>query len=361
MNVAVLGSGNGGCALAFDFAQHGHRVSLFDFPEFPVNIQAVSVNGGIHAIGDLMGFAPVSYAGHDLARAIEEADLILLVGPAYSTREFALACRNDLKPGQVVIVCPGSSGGCLEFVHSAGINPREGKIIVAETSTLPYAVRAVEPGRIKVYLRLRGGVLLAAYPASKTSQVIDRIQDLFPFITPAANVLQTSLQNGNPVIHPAVTLLNAAQIERTAGDFLFYESGVTPAVGRLMEAIDQERIAIGQTLGFHVLPDPEIGCTQGYMQLPNYDTGFSTAPGFRGIKAQHSLDHRYFQEDIGFGMVFMKCLGDQLGVDVSNMSALIQIVSVLMNRDYLAEAPRTLQRYGLGSHSAEELIMELQS
>jgi glycine/D-amino acid oxidase-like deaminating enzyme len=35
MRVAVLGAGNGGCGVAFDWAQHGHQVSLFNFPEFP--------------------------------------------------------------------------------------------------------------------------------------------------------------------------------------------------------------------------------------------------------------------------------------------------------------------------------------
>ncbi len=45
---------------------------------------------------------------------------------------------------------------------------------------------------------------------------------VYPVMTAARNVLQTSLQNGNPIIHPAITLLNAARIERTGGDFLFY-------------------------------------------------------------------------------------------------------------------------------------------
>lgn len=355
MNVAILGAGNGGCALAFDFSRHGHQVRLFDFPEYTTNIQAIDRSGGIHATGDLEGFAPIRYSGHDIAEAMDGAELILLVGPAYSTQPLTLACRPYLRSGQTVIVCPSSCGGSLEFVHSAGLDLRNDGIIVAETSTLPYAVRAVEPGRLTVYLRLRGGVLLAALPGNRTTHVIDQIRDVFPFVTPAVNVLQTSLQNGNPVIHPAVTLLNAAQIERTSGGFLFYEEGVTPAVGRLMNAIDEERIALGKALGFEVLPDPEIGCQQGYMQVASYDVGFSTAPGFRGIKAQERLDHRYFHEDVGYGLVFMKALGEQLGVAVPNITALIHVASILMQRNYLAEAPRTLQRYGLADHSAEGL------
>jgi len=34
MNIAVLGSGNGGCAVAFDCAAHGHQVSLLILNNF---------------------------------------------------------------------------------------------------------------------------------------------------------------------------------------------------------------------------------------------------------------------------------------------------------------------------------------
>ena len=63
MRVAVLGAGNGGVASAFDFAQHGHEVSLYATPEFGDNVVAVDEAGGITASGDLEGFAPIRYAG----------------------------------------------------------------------------------------------------------------------------------------------------------------------------------------------------------------------------------------------------------------------------------------------------------
>jgi hypothetical protein len=76
--------------------------------------------------------------------------------------------------------------------------------------------------------------------------VLEHIREIYPAMATAKNILQTSLQNGNSVIHPTITLLNAALIERTGGDFFFYEEGVTPAVGRLIKAVDEERIAIGK-------------------------------------------------------------------------------------------------------------------
>ena len=68
MRVAVLGAGNGGVASAFDFAQHGHEVSLYATPEFGTNVVAVDEAGGITASGDLEGFAPIRYSGHDAGR-----------------------------------------------------------------------------------------------------------------------------------------------------------------------------------------------------------------------------------------------------------------------------------------------------
>jgi hypothetical protein len=97
MDIAVLGSGNGGCAVAFDCAAHGHRVRLFDFQQFPDSIKAVQNNGGISCEGVLEGFQPVVFAGHEIEKALDGADIIYAVGPAYSTRPFAEACRPHLE------------------------------------------------------------------------------------------------------------------------------------------------------------------------------------------------------------------------------------------------------------------------
>ncbi len=355
MNIAVLGSGNGGCAVAFDCAAQGHRVRLFDFKQFPASIKAVQDNGGIHCEGELEGFQPVAYAGHEIEKTLAGAEIIYAVGPAYSTRPFAEACKPHLKKGQIVIVCPSSCGGCIEFKNGAGLELRGEDIVVAETSTLPYAVRLLEPGKIRIFNKLKGGLFLAAVPAKITDTVLRKVRDVYPAMSPAKNILQTSLQNGNPVIHPTITLMNVARIERTKGDFEFYHDGVSPAVGRLIEGVDRERVAIGQKLGVEVIPDPELGVIQGYMTEATYDNGFITAPGFAGVKAQSSLDYRYFNEDVGYGLVFLQKLGEQIGVATPVMSAVITLVSLLMNRDYLGEARRTMETLGLAKHTAKEL------
>ena len=355
MRITVLGAGAGGTAVAFDCAAHGHEVRLFDFAAFPENIAGVADAGGIHADGDISGFADIVSAGHDIDEALDGVELIYVVGPAYSTTPFGEAVAGKLRDGQTVIVSPSSCGGALAFKKAAGLAVDDATIRVAETSTLHYAVRLTEPARIRVFLKLKAGNLLAALPTTATGDILETIADVYPSMEPGTSVLQTSLQNANPIIHPAVTLANAARIEGTGGDFLFYEEGVSDATGRLIEALDRERIAIGEKLGITVLPDPEMGMRQGYMLENNYGSGYRTAPGFKGIGAQPKLDHRYLNEDVGYGLVFMTALARQIGVETPNMDAMIRLTSTLMAHDYGGEALRTPDSLGIGTLSIEEL------
>jgi len=355
MRVAVLGAGNGGLASAFDFAQHGHEVALYARPEYGDHIHSVAEAGGITAAGQLEGFAPVRYAGYDAAEALDGAELALVVGPAYATEPLAADAAPHLADGTAVLVCPGSCAGAIAFKRTLGVEPEDDRFVVGESHTLPYAVRITGPAAITVFLKLSTSMFVAGLPRAGTDRLYELIAEVWPATVKADSVMQTTLQNGNPVIHPAVTLLNAARIERTGGDFLFYEDGVTEGVGRLIEAVDDERLAIAAALGVTVLSEPAIGVEQGYMTEENYSTGYSTAPGFLGIAAQSQLDHRYLTEDVGYGLVFFSDLAARLDVPTPAMDALITVASVVLARDFRGEGKRTLATLGLDGLSPEQL------
>ena len=134
--------------------------------------------------------------------------------------------------------------------------------------------------------------------------MLAKLQAVWPQAEAARNVLQTTLQNANPILHPAIMLLNAARIENTGGDFLFYTEGVTPASARLIETLDGERIALGRALGVEVVPDPELGLRQGYLSEATYLKGYNQGIGFAGSRAPSSLEFRYLTEDVPYGLVF---------------------------------------------------------
>ena len=98
-----------------------------------------------------------------------------------------------------------------------------------------------------------------------------------------------------------------------------------------------------------------MGMKQGYMLADNYGSAYREAPGFLGIGAQPKLDHRYLNEDVGYGLVFMSSLARQIGVSTPSINAIIQFASVLMNRDYAAEALRTPASLGIADLSISDL------
>jgi opine dehydrogenase len=355
MNVAVLGAGGGGLAVAYEWASQGHRVSLYAQRIHDHHLAPVRERGGIQAEGLLEGFVPLETVTSDIAEALEGVEVVFVVGPAYATEPFGADTRGHLHPGMAVVVCPSSCVGSLAFKRAAGVDLYDESIVVGETSTLPYASRASLHASVRIFHRFDTGLWAAAAPRSNTPRLLEVLRRVYRNIEEAAGVFQTTLQNGNPVIHPAVTLLNAALIERTGGDFMFYQEGVTEAVGRLMKAVDDERLAIARALGVAILAEPDLGVRQGYMTEANYSTGYSTAPGFRGIKAQNELHQRYLTEDVGYSMVFLTDLARHLSVPTPTMDAVIHIASIVAGEDFAAGRARTMDNMGLSGLTREQL------
>ncbi len=358
MKIAILGSGNGAHAAAFECAEKGHDVYMFDFPQFRKSIDAIAEAGGIYATGKLSGFQKVAYAGTDISQVVPGAELIIAVGPSYSTEPFAKACAPYVTEGQDYIMMPGSCMGALTFKNALGLAVTDNRISVSETNTLPYAVRITGPATIEVYHKLLAACTIATLPREKGAKVFDAVKPIFCGLEKAESVLQTTLANSNPIIHPVVTTLNAGLIERTHGDFEFYHEGITPAVGNLMEAFDNERASIAAGLGLSVEKSPQKAFRQGYADkvIEDYCLNYSTSAGFAGIKAQSQLDHRYYTEDLGCTMIFWIELADRIGVEVPAMKALVTIVSLMMKRDFWAEAPRTLKTLGLDNYTKEDFL-----
>ena len=122
-----------------------------------------------------------------------------------------------------------------------------------------------------------------------------------------------------------------------------------------MKAVDDERLAIARALGVTILAEPDLGVRQGYMTESSYSTGYSTAPGFRGIKAQNELHHRYLTEDVGYSMVFLTDLARHLSVPTPTMDAVIRIASIVAGQDFAAGRARTMDTMGLSGLTRDQL------
>ena len=183
-------------------------------------------------LGDVTVPAPLLTT--DVGGAVDGAGVLVVAVPAFAQEPFARERRTPPEPrGQVVVLTPGATGGALAFAAALRAAGAARGVVVAETLSLPYACRKAAPTTSTSPASKRN-LPVAAFPARETARAMAALEPIFPeMLTPAAHVLETSLNNPNAMAHPVPLLLNAGWIETTGGDFRFYTDGISPSVARV--------------------------------------------------------------------------------------------------------------------------------
>jgi opine dehydrogenase len=361
--IAVLGAGNGGCAAAADLTLRGYQVRLFSRSD--ATLLPIIKQGGITLweAGEAKFAAPYFHSPH-IVPVIDGVDLIIVAAPAVAHEYLAQSIAAHLRDGQRILLNPGHTGGSLHFANILGRAGNKATIRLCETVTLTYICRMIRPAHVEIYRRTTK-LRCAAFPARDTHDLIGEIQSIYPNVTGAENVLATGLSNINAIMHPAGMLGNAGRIENTAGDFLYYREGITPAIAAWIEAIDKERLQIVNSLGLKPMPFIEIfyqaGLTSDEARVSGsvYRAIHESEPNLK-IKSPAGLDHRYIHEDVGYGLVPMAEIGRLFGIKTPVMNSLITLASVANGIDYSREG-LTLEKMGLANAKAEELAAILQN
>ena len=352
--VTVLGGGHGAFAVAADLGARGFPVRLFEDAAFARSLDAVAQAGGIAiAEPDPLDhedrFAPV-VATYDAAEALAGADVVVFVVPAYAEERFIDLALPHLQPKQTVLFACGNFGGALAFSKAAG----DRRVIVGELEALVIGgFKADTPASVRITGRKRG--IAAAFLTDDTGLGAARIAALYPDATRADAVLQTSLGNLNPVLHAPVMVLNAGSIGTRP--FRFYREGVTPRVGAVMEALDDERLAIGRTLGLTLVPALHRlrEWYAGIEAARSLHEACTTNPAYVDVRAPERLDHRFLTEDVPFGLVPMEALARQMAVPTPVMTGLVSLASTLLGRD-LRRQGRNAEKLGLDDLQRDEIL-----
>ncbi len=348
---AVIGGGNGGQSLSGHLALMGFPVRLYDI--FPETIDAINTQGGIQVDGAVEGFGKLELATTNLAEAIQEADIIMIVAPALAHAKIAKSCAPLLQDGQLVFLHPGATCGSLEFkkvLDDEGCNAR---ITLSEANSLLYACRCPKPGHASIF-GIKNTLMVAAFPATDNDTAVKRLQAAFPQMYAGKNVLETSLENLNAMMHPAPTLLNTSMIE-SGRDWLYYYDGITPTIGAYIEDMDKERLEIGNALGLELTPILKWYELMYDAKAETLSEAVKRNKAYAGVKGQKTLDTRYVLEDLPMSLVPEASLGQALGVPVERMEAIINIGSLLLGKDFV-KTGRTLENLGFAGMNADQLV-----
>lgn len=347
----VAGAGHGGMAMAAHLALTGCKVTLFNRTR--ERIEPVRERGGLDVTGEVEGFAALHGVTDDPAEAVSEADVLMVVVPAFAHRGMVELLAPHVKDGQILVLNPGRTGGALEAAQVFRERNPAVRPFIAEAQTLLYAARVTNPGQVRIF-GIKNSVPLATLPSYQVADVLPVIRKALPQFVPGDNVLKTSLDNIGAVFHPAITVLNAARIEDTHGDFEYYVEGVTPAVAAVLEAVDRERVEVAAALGIRA------NTAREWLYLA-YDAAGKTLldamranTGYGGIKAPGTVQHRYISEDVPFSLVPIAAIGEMFGVPTPAIRAVITLASIMHGADYWAEG-RTVDRLGIRGMSVRDL------
>ncbi|MBN2050277.1 MAG: NAD/NADP octopine/nopaline dehydrogenase family protein [Spirochaetales bacterium] len=354
--VAVIGAGNGGFMSAADMAGMGYEVALYS--RFDEEIRGVREKGGIEVL-DIDSkptgmFGKVALATTDMAEALHGAQVILNPVPYYGCENCARLAAPYLEEGQVVIYL-GKGGASLTWAKVLREMGIKKKVYLADSNTLPYGTSRMGDYQVRLENRTQN-LIIATFPGRDIEYVKQVAERIYPpdhgyTIRAGQNPIDSILVDYNAITHTPPMVCNAARLERGDKDFhLFGKKENTPAVVRIIERIDRERMAIGEKLGLdqHTLEEEIMlvkwNPNQEDYVLPLYDAIHT--PYLEVCEGPYTLNTRHLTEDIPYGLVTFSSLGRLVGVPTPYSDAIITLAEGLLDKDFRGIG-RTVESMGL--------------
>ncbi|HTO27670.1 MAG TPA: NAD/NADP octopine/nopaline dehydrogenase family protein, partial [Devosia sp.] len=306
MRVGILGAGGIGLASAAFLIEAGHEAVLWS----PRRTGFAHIAGdGLEASGAVVGrFKP--QLEPDLRSAIHDADVVLVALPATARRAVFEALAPLLRDDQLVIVSAELSLGAHYLQRRLAA-----KAMVMAWSTTALTGRRTGPGQVSVGA-LRSAVAASVLPEERADRALAICAQLFGKRFAATSGLGILVNNLNPQVHMANVLCNLTRIEK--GEAWANYDGLTPAVARLIEDLDQERLGVAAAIGVAArsveqhfrlsfdLPDS--------MSLAEMAAELHRLRG--GPPGPTDLGTRFITEDLPFGIVPLLRLASLASVDM---------------------------------------------
>ncbi len=342
MRIAVLGGGNGSYAAAVDLAEQGHALRLWRRDAAAL---APVLESGRLWLKDFQGRREVQIelATTSLADALADAVLILAPVPAFAQRDLARAMAPHLRDQQVVFLPPGSFGSYVMAAELKAAGNRA-DVAFAEAGTLPYLTRKHGPAEVAITTRatrLPTGV----FPARLAEHAFAVIREAYPTVLPVEDALSAALINAGPIIHPPLIMMNAGPIEHF-DHWDIHNEGTTPSIRRVTTALDGERIALREALGYRA---PHFPLADHY-ESDRWMYGNLAHDKLVGSgdwrERLDLLRHRYMREDVALGLAFLVSVADWARVPAPVARGLLAIGSAMTGEDF-TQSPRTLGALGL--------------
>jgi len=251
-----------------------------------------------------------------------------------------------LRDGQVVFLPPATFGSMV-FAAAARNSGNRAKAIFAETGTLPWLARKHAPFEVAITIRAKR-LPVGVFPFDSAAHAIDVIGRAFPdVIEPCGYALSAALMNAGPIIHPPLIVMNAGPIEHFER-WDIHKEGTQASIRRVTDALDAERIAIREALGYGA---PHFPLAHHYAregEIWMYGRGSHDRLTDSGDWRERIVltEHRYMREDLRLGLSLLASVAELAQVPAPMARSFLAIGGAICGEDFM-KTGRTLGSLGL--------------
>ena len=241
------------------------------------------------------------------------------------------------------------------FAQAARDAGNHARVSFAETGTLPWLTRKHGPFEVAITIRAKR-LPVGVFPLDQAPHALEVIGRAFPdVIEPCGDALSGALMNAGPIIHPPLIVMNAGPIEHFE-KWDIHKEGTQGAIRRVTDALDAERIAVREALGYGA---PHFPLAHHYAkegEIWMYGRGSHDRLTDSGDWRERIVlaEHRYMREDLRLGLSLLVSVAGVAGVATPLAKAFLAIGGAICGEDF-AQGGRTLDTLGLGSLSKAEL------
>lgn len=350
MRIAILGAGSAGQGIAGYLALKGHDVTLYN--RTAERIAVLSTSKSLKVSGVIEGTAPVQTCSC-IADAVRDCNFIFVTARAFGHEPLIKECLPHLERNAIIVVFT-AYWAALRLQSLLSTAARE-DLTIAETTLLPLACQVIEPGHVNI-TGIKSTMRMATYPLSRLSAVYQQLHPVLPMLVKGKSVMETSLENYNPMIHVPLALFNVRELEEQSDTFRLYHKGISERVARVIDAVDAERMRVVTKVGLDLM-------TARQMVKDYYNVrGTSTCDVIRNWEAVKEYvlpdPFSYVREELCYGLAPLASLCDLLNIPAEATKMLIAAWSVLDSVDY-AQRGITVRELGLSGMTAEEILQHV--
>jgi opine dehydrogenase len=283
----------------------------------------------------------------DIAAAVDGSELILCPAPAFAQPDIARLLAPHLRDGQVVFLPPATFGSMI-FALAMRDAGNTAKVSFAETGTLPWLTRKHGPFEVAITIRAKR-LPVGVFPLARAAHALDVIGAAFPgVIEPCGDALSGALMNAGPIIHPPLIVMNAGPIEHFER-WDIHKEGTQASIRRVTDALDAERIAVREALGYGAPHFPLANHYAKEGEIWMYGRGSHDRLTDSGDWRERLVlrEHRYMREDLRLGLSLLTSVAELADVATPLARAFLTIGGAICGEDF-ARGGRTLASLGLG-------------